>query len=103
MKLTKNVISKPIDICYDTTLKKYSTHIKEWLKPVIDLSDFYVYPTNGITEGLTYWMSKEKRSLYRETGDYEWVENTGKDIHYITCPSSKDGNLEKFQLTCLWL
>ena len=93
--LTKHIVSKPIDIQFDATLKKYSTNIKEWLKPVIHLSDFYVYTTNGITEGLTYWMSKEKRSIYREIGDYEWVENTGTDIHYITCPSSKDGNFRQ--------
>ena len=92
MMLTKHVISKPIDIEFDITLKKYSTNIKQWLKPVIDLSNFHVYPTNGITEGLTYWMSKEKRLIYREIGDYEWVDSTGKDIYYITCPSSKDGN-----------
>ena len=40
---------------------KYSTNIVEWLKPVVDLSDFYVYPMNGITQGLDWWYDKEAR------------------------------------------
>jgi len=73
---------------------KYSTSIKQWLSPIIDLSDFYVYPINGITEGLNYWMGRETRSIIRSNGDYEWVDQTSGSgvIRYISCPSSIDGN-----------
>ena len=37
---------------------KYSTSIKQWLKPVVDLSNFHVYPMNGITQGLDWWFYK---------------------------------------------
>lgn len=75
--------------------KKYSTSIVEWLKPVIDLSDFYVYPTNGITEGLNYFMSNPNISIERDQGDYEWVDvkiNGNPAVKYISVPSSIDGN-----------
>ena len=98
---TKHVISKPIEFdMFVISPKEYHTNIKQWLSPVIDLSDFYVYPINGITEGLTYWMGKETRPIIRVKGDYEWVEDTSAlttvssqcHMHYITCPSSIDGN-----------
>ncbi len=70
----------------------YETNIKTWLKPLVDLSDFYVYPINGITEGINWWTKNEKRGIYKYDGDYEWVDNTGNQVLYITCPSSIDGN-----------
>jgi len=45
---------KHIPIDYDGVVK-YSTNICEWLNPVIDLSNYHVYPRNGITEGLDTW------------------------------------------------
>ena len=30
----------------------------------------YVYPTNGITEGLNWWYDQDKRSVYMDEGDY---------------------------------
>lgn len=79
-----------------TTTAPYTTNIKEWLSPIIDLSEFYVYPTNGITEGLNWFMATTDKNIIRETGDYEWVDNiTGRSevaYHYISCPSSIDGN-----------
>ena len=86
----------------------YNTTIKEWLAPIIDLSGFFVYPINGITEGINWWQNKEKRTIHKADGDYEWVD-TGlhslyKDnylafstpdwgsVHYVSCPSSIDGN-----------
>tara|TARA_Y100000034_G_C6905209_1_gene419761 strand:+ start:314 stop:1078 length:765 start_codon:yes stop_codon:yes gene_type:complete len=72
--------------------EKYITNIKKWLDPIINLEDFYVYPINGITEGLNWWSGNEKRGIYKDVGDYEWVDNTGNNIKYITCPSSIDGN-----------
>jgi len=92
----REVRSKSIEIDFDISFKSYSTNIIEWLKPIIDLKGWYVYPTNGITEGLNFWMSIEKRNIHVENGDYEWVENTGTNgIYYITCPSSKDGNFRE--------
>lgn len=73
---------------------KYSTNIISWLKPVVDLSNFYVYPMNGITEGLNWWYDKEQRSVTMAKGDYQWIhprEGT-KRIHYISVPSAIDGN-----------
>ena len=48
---------------YDSVVK-YKTNIIEWLKPVIDLSDYHVYPRNGITEGLDWWYNQESRGVY---------------------------------------
>ena len=74
----------------------YSTNIVNWLKPVVDLSDFYVYPTNGITEGLNWWSSIEHRSIYMDAGDYQWVVERGSPyaeaIKYVSVPSAIDGN-----------
>jgi hypothetical protein len=72
-----------------------SLSIVEWLSPVVDLSEFHVYPTNGITEGLNWWMAHEQRSITIDQGDYQWVTPTirGKDrIHYQSVPSAADGN-----------
>lgn len=80
---------------------KYKTNIKEWLKPVIDLSDFYVYPINGITEGLNYWMGTETRKIIKDEGDYEWVNSTfckEGEIKYVTVPSSIDGNFRELDV-----
>ena len=77
-------------------VQKYSTKIVDWLLPVIDLSDFEVFPINGITEGLNYWMWNEHRVIKKDDGDYQWVD--GKDdgeVYYISNPSSIDGNYRK--------
>ena len=82
-----------------TEIKNYNwecTNIKEWLDPVIDLSGFdYIYPINGITEGLNYWMWQED-SIWMYDGDYQWVRPTVKEqkmgTTYFTAPSSIDGN-----------
>lgn len=70
----------------------YETKIKDWLSPIIDLSDFYVYPVSGITTAIDWWTLNEKRGIYKYDGDYEWVDNTGNEVLYISCPSSIDGN-----------
>ena len=85
-----------------TEVKHYNwntTNIKEWLSPIIDLSEFeYVYPINGITEGLNYWMWQEDR-IWMHNGDYQWItpsvphQNMG--ITYLTTPSSIDGNFKE--------
>lgn len=73
---------------------KYSTNIVEWLKPVVDLSNFHVYPMNGITQGLDWWYNKESRCVVLKPGDYQWIEPKGGygKIRYISVPSAIDGN-----------
>lgn len=74
----------------------YSTNIVSWLKPVIDLTGFHVYPTNGITEGLNWWMAHEQRSITLADGDYQWVKpkDGNGTIHYMSVPSAIDGNFK---------
>lgn len=83
----------PVD--YDGVVK-YNTNICEWLKPVIDLSNYYVYPRNGITEGLDWWYNQESRGVHMDTGDYQWVSPRGnmydESVKYQSIPSSIDGN-----------
>lgn len=78
-------------------VQHYKTNIVEWLKPVIDLSNYHVYPTNGITEGLNWWYNRELRDVYVSSGEYQWIENksnTGTYIHYQSTPSAIDGNFK---------
>jgi len=75
----------------------YDTQIIKWLSPVIDLSGYHVYPVNGITEGLNWWMANETRGIIMDDGDYQWIKETGNiwnlyDIKYTSCPSAIDGN-----------
>lgn len=80
---------------YDS-IKPYKTNIIEWLKPVIDLRDFYVYPTNGITEGLDWWWGRSEYKIWSAAGEYQWVDQKlhGQDPHYVyqSIPSAIDGN-----------
>lgn len=79
---------------YDSVID-YKTNIKDWLKPIVDLKDFYVYPMNGITEGLNWWLGQEENGIIVDKGDYQWVKpKFGGDsrIHYISIPSAIDGN-----------
>lgn len=75
----------------------YETNIVEWLKPMVDLSDFYVYPVNGITEAINWWSNIETRSVRRDASDYEWVDynkvlTPRNTVAYLSCPNSFDGN-----------
>lgn len=72
----------------------YSTSIVNWLKPVVDLSKFHVYPMNGITQGLDWWYDKERRAVTLERGDYQWIHPKAgtKRIHYVSVPSAIHGN-----------
>lgn len=85
--------------CDLDAINPYTTNIKQWLNPVIDLEDFYVYPTNGITEGLNWWMANETRSIYMDDGDYQWVVQRGSQyddcIKYMSSPACKDGNFKE--------
>ena len=86
---------KDIPIDYDGVVK-YDTNIIEWLKPMIDLTGYHVYPRNGITEGLDWWYNRESRGVNMRNGDYQWInskDGEGK-IAYISLPSSIDGNMD---------
>lgn len=86
---------KKISPTYDT-VKEYNTSIVDWLKPVIDLSDFYVYPMNGITEGLNWFVGTSDYNISKTQGEYQWIDNitTRKNpyIQYQSVPSAVDGN-----------
>ena len=85
---------KDIPVDYDGVVK-YNTNIIEWLKPMIDLTGYHVYPRNGITEGLDWWYNRESRSVNMRNGDYQWINSKkgeGK-IAYISLPSLIDGNM----------
>ena len=84
-----------------TEVKPFSSKITEWLEPVIDLSDFsYLYPANGVTEGLNYWYMQEDRKVFRHKDDYVWLpESHSGDIIYLSCPSSIDGNMVEIPTT----
>ena len=79
-------------------VRPYKTSVVEWLKPVVDLSGFYVYPMNGITEGLNWWYNRELRSVVMTPGDYQWIEPKLSNypaipqVTYISVPSAIDGN-----------
>jgi len=80
---------------YDS-VKKFKTNIIDWLKPVIDLTGYHVYPRNGITEGLDWWYNRETRGVNMRDGDYQWIlpkEGVGK-IAYISLPSAIDGDID---------
>ena len=82
---------------YDT-VEMYSTNIVKWLQPIIDLSKFYVYPINGITEGLNWWAGTSKYNIWSEIGEYQWVEHIRGRLHptivYQSIPSAIDGNFK---------
>jgi len=82
---------------YDSVVH-YKTNIIEWLKPIVDLTDFNVYPMNGITEGLNWWSGTSKYNIWREQGEYQWVDNINGRMHptivYQSIPSAVDGNFK---------
>ena len=77
-------------------VSEYKTNIIEWLKPIIDLTGFYVYPMNGITEGLNWWSGTTEFNVWREQGDYQWIDNINGRSHptvvYQSTPSAIHGN-----------
>jgi len=80
---------------YDS-VKHYKTNIIDWLKPVIDLTGYSVYPTNGITEGLDWWWGKSQYNIWLAEAEYQWVEHKRGEMapHYVyqSIPSARDGN-----------
>ena len=60
------VLPEVLDVIQDIrpeydSVAEYKTGIVDWLKPIVDLSRFHVYPMNGITQGLDLWYDKEQR------------------------------------------
>jgi hypothetical protein len=104
MKFSKQVktpllpeVKKVIDnVQLDLTSRRYKTKIKKWLSPIVDLSEFYVYPINGITEGLNWWAGTSSHNIWREVGEYEWVDHKTSGMNpattYQSTPSAIDGN-----------
>lgn len=83
---------------YDSVIH-YNTNIINWLSPIIDLTGFSVYPTNGITEGLNWWYNQESRAVRMQAGEYQWItakNSSNPDfINYQSIPSSIHGNFTK--------
>lgn len=83
------------------SVTEYKTNIIDWLLPIVDLRGFYVYPTNGITEGLNWWMSVSKNNILLDNGDYQWVENINSrsdpPVFYQSIPSAIDGNFRSIK------
>ena len=69
-----------IDPDYDG-VEPYKTDIKEWLSPIINLTNYRVYPMNGITQGLDWWYHQETRSVYMDEGDYIEMNRSNGSIH----------------------
>jgi len=70
----------------------YNTKIKEWLSPYIDLSNFIIYPTNGITEGINWWLVNEERKIKKYPNDYMQVQGHNEgEVLYMTTPFNADG------------
>lgn len=94
--LTTEIKEKILNLKPDLdSVTEYSTNIIDWLQPIIDLSSYYVYPMNGITEGLNWWYNREPRSVIINQGDYQWITPTNRNkekILYISCPSAINGN-----------
>lgn len=86
---------KAITPTYDS-VEHYSTNIINWLMPIIDLSEFYVYPMNGITEGLNWWEGTSKNNIWSAIGEYQWVQHVRGRLNptyiYQSIPSAIDGN-----------
>ena len=80
---------------YNST-RHYKTDIIKWLSPIINLEGYSVYPSNGITEGLNWFMGNTKHNIWRQPGEYQWVDNINNrqapHIEYQSIPSAIDGN-----------
>lgn len=58
--------------------------IKDWLKPVIDCSDFtYVYHSNGTHASIEQWLLKETRPIYCFRGEYTYPLHLRDNITVI--------------------
>jgi len=96
-----NVLPEVKKVCdtvkpdYDK-VEQYKTDIVQWLKPVINLQGYSVYPMNGCTEGLNWWHLQETRGITVNKGEYQWISpcNGNGEMQYISVPSAIDGNFK---------
>lgn len=85
------------------------TEICDWLKPIIEISFPYAWPTHGITDAIDQWLYIETRPIQMLYGDYTWVNqrktvNVVKNINhlredhilYLSYPFAGTGNYEDF-------
>lgn len=82
-----------VEADYDS-VRHYKTDIIKWLRPIINLEGYNVYPMNGCTEGLNWWYDKEQRGVKTTPGDYQWIKPTDRygEIVYMSVPSAINGN-----------
>jgi len=93
-----------------------ATH-RNWVKDIIDLSDFgYCYFTNGTTDAIHHWLMTEDREWQHFQGEYEYPSLikpgtevcTGykeytidpNKILYVSIPSAADGNFCDINVDC---
>ena len=92
-EVRKSIEAIPVDF---DSVKEYKTNIINWLKPIVDLTGFSVYPINGITEGLDWWWGRSEYKIWSAIGEYQWVDHKlgGMAPHYVyqSIPSAIDGN-----------
>jgi len=76
------------------SVKDYQTDVIAWLKPVVDLTGYHVYPMSGVTQGLDWWYNRTTDGVQMLPGDYQWVEPRLGDNtwQYASVPSAIDGN-----------
>lgn len=78
------------------SITHYKTDIIKWLEPIIDLTGYSVYPSNGITEGLDWWWGRSEYQIWSSIGEYQWVDHKTSGIfpHYVyqSIPSAINGN-----------
>ena len=82
------------------SITPYKTDIIKWLRPIINLEGYNVYPMNGCTEGLNWWYNNEYRSVYMDVGDYQWIKPTDRcgKIVYVSIPSAINGNFRELPI-----
>lgn len=86
-------IARKVRVDFDS-VKPYKTDIVKWLRPIINLEGYHVYPMNGCTEGLNWWYHQEYRGVHMAPGDYQWIKPTDRcaKIVYVSIPSAINGN-----------
>jgi hypothetical protein len=82
------------------SISPYKTDIIKWLRPIINLEGYSVYPMNGCTEGLNWWYNQEYRGVHMEQGDYQWIKPTDRygKIVYLSVPSAINGNYRELPI-----
>lgn len=92
-------IARKVRVDFDS-VKPYKTDIVKWLRPIINLEGYHVYPMNGCTEGLNWWYHQEYRGVHMAPGDYQWIKPTDRcaKIVYMSIPSAINGNFAELPI-----